>query len=250
MKARLAALTVLALSATPSARADQAGTDLRAVAPALQHYSAAVLEGDLWKRPELSPRDRSVATVSALIAMGRTGTLAAELNRALDNGVKPAELGAIMTHLAFYAGWPNALSAVGVAKPIFAGRGFDAAQLEAPGELLPLDRKADQLRAAGVEKAYGAVSPAIVRYTNDILFDDLWRRRDLSPRDRSLVTISALIAGGHAEQLPFHLGRGLDNGLSRAQIGEIITQLAFYAGWPAALSAVPVAEAVFDSRPE
>jgi 4-carboxymuconolactone decarboxylase len=135
-------------------------------------------------------------------------------------------------------------------KPIFAERSINAGQLTAgSGEQLPVDEKADQQRAAGVEKAYGAVSPAIVRYTNEILFNDLWRRPDLSPRDRSLITLNALIAGDHAEQLPFHLNRGMDNGLTRVQIAEAITHLAFYAGWPTALSAVPVAKAVFDKRP-
>jgi 4-carboxymuconolactone decarboxylase len=223
---------------------------LAGVAPALQRYTADVLDGDLWKRPGLAPRDRSFATVSAMVAIGQAGALKPELSRALDNGVKPAELGALMTHLAFYAGWPNALSAMGVAKALFSERGLTVAPAADPTARLPMDEKADAPRAAGVEKAYGPVSPAIVRYTNEVLFNDLWRNPDLAPRDRSLVTISALIAGGHAEQLPFHLNRAMDNGMTREEIGETITQLAFYAGWPNALSAVPVAKAVFDKRPK
>jgi 4-carboxymuconolactone decarboxylase len=63
------------------------------------------------------------------------------------------------------------------------------------------------------------------------------------------VTVSALVTGGHAEQLPFHLNRGMDNGLTKTQIGEVLTHLAFYAGWPKALSAVSVTKEVFDKRP-
>jgi 4-carboxymuconolactone decarboxylase len=93
------------------------------------------------------------------------------------------------------------------------------------------------------------LAPPLQHFSGTLIEGDLWKRPELSPRDRSLITISALIAGGHAEQLPFHLNRGMDNGLSRAQIAEAITRLAFYAGWPSALSAVPVARAVFDKRP-
>ena len=89
-------------------------------------------------------------------------------------------------------------------------------------------------------------SPSIVRYAGEMSFNDVSRLTDLSPRDRSLVTISALIAGGHAEQLPFYLQRGLQNGVTRAQIAETITQLAFDAGWANALPAVLVARAVFE----
>lgn len=253
MKLPLAALAAFTMAAINPAYAQQVsqppGPGAGDVAPRLNHYTEQVVEGDLWRRPDLTPRDRSVVTVSALIAGGQTAALNMELNRALDNGVKPAEISAMLTHLAFYAGWPKALSAAGVARPIFAARGINADQLAAGADgQLPIDEAADRQRAAGVENAYGAVSPSIVRYTNEVLFNDVWRRPDLSPRDRSLVTISALIAGGHAEQLPFHLRRGMQNGVTQPQIAETITQLAFYAGWPSALSAVPVARSAFEER--
>jgi 4-carboxymuconolactone decarboxylase len=93
------------------------------------------------------------------------------------------------------------------------------------------------------------VAPGIVRYTTDVLFRDLWLRPDLAPRDRSLVTISALIASGQVAQFQSHLNRAMDNGLTQAQAGEVITHLAFYAGWPKAFSALPVAKEVFEKRP-
>jgi 4-carboxymuconolactone decarboxylase len=88
-----------------------------------------------------------------------------------------------------------------------------------------------------------------VQYTTDLLFRDLWLRPDLAPRDRSLVTVSALIASGQVAQIPYHLNRAMDNGLTQEQAAEVITHLAFYASWPNAFSALPVAKEVFDKRP-
>jgi 4-carboxymuconolactone decarboxylase len=94
------------------------------------------------------------------------------------------------------------------------------------------------------------VAPGLVEYTTDYLFRDLWLRPDLAPRDRSLVTVAALIASGKTGQIPFHLNRAMDNGLTREQAAEVITHLAFYAGWPNAMSALPVAKEVFAKRAE
>lgn len=80
-----------------------------------------------------------------------------------------------------------------------------------------------------------------------MLFEGLWQRTDLSPRDRSLVTIAAPAANGDSGQLEFHLKRGLENRLTRAEIGEALTHLAFYAGWPKAMAAAEVARTIFDS---
>ena len=91
-------------------------------------------------------------------------------------------------------------------------------------------------------------APALAELTNRVLFGDLWRRAELSPRDRSLVTMAALIATGQPEQLPFHANRAMDNGLTRREAAEVPTHLGFYAGWPRAMSAVPVLERIFASR--
>ena len=88
-----------------------------------------------------------------------------------------------------------------------------------------------------------------MQYTTDVLFRDLWLRPDLTPRDRSLVTVSALIANGEAAQIPYHLNRAMDNGLTQTQAAEVVTHLAFYAAWPNAFSALPVVKDVFEKRP-
>jgi len=223
--------------------------DLRRVAPALDQYTQHPL-GDLWKRPGLAARDRSVVTIAALISRNHTMALPQYLNVALDLGVTPREVSEIITHLAFYSGWPNAMAAAAAAAGVFAQRGIGGDQLPpASPELLPLDDAAEAARAARVEQQMGAIMPGLVQYTTDVLFRDLWLRPDLAPRDRSLVTISALIASGQFAQITYHLNRAMDNGLTQMQAAEVITHLAFYAGWPNAMSAVPVAKDVFDGRP-
>ena len=223
--------------------------DLKAVSPALAHYTAGRLLGEIWKRVDLSSRDRSVGTLAAMIARNQSSELGVHVALALDNGVTPAEVSEIITHLAFYAGWANATMAVAVTKDIFAQRGVTSDALPpATPELLPLDADSEAKRAAFVQESVGPVSQGVVDYTGDLLFKDLWLRPDLAPRDRSLVTVSALIANGQVAQVPFHLARAMDNGLTQAQAAELLTHLAFYAGWPTVMSAVPVFKAVFESR--
>jgi len=223
--------------------------NIRAVSPALANYTQKSISEDLWKRPGLLPRDRSLVTVSALIARIQAIGMRHYFNIALDSGVKASELSEIVTHLAFYAGWSNALSAVPILTDIFAERGIGADQLpEVSPHLLPLDEEAEAQRASTVEKSFGIVAPGVVQYTTDLLFRDLWLRPALTPRDRSLVTISALIASGHVAQITYHLNRAMDNGLTQTQASEVLTHLAFYAGWPNIFSALPVAKEVFEKR--
>lgn len=223
--------------------------DVRRVSPALANYTQATIVDDLWGRPGLSPRDRSIVTVAALIARNQVVGMTHYFNKALDSGVTPRELSEIVTHLAFYSGWSNAFSAVSVAKDIFDERNIGADQLpSATPNLLPLDENSENKRAAAVEANFGAVSPGVVMYTGEILFKNLWLRPDLAPRDRSLITVSALVASGQVAQITYHLGRAMDNGLTKDQASEVLTHLAFYTGWPCVFSAMPVVKEVFASR--
>lgn len=224
-------------------------SDMQAVSPALVKYTNATLLDDLWKRPGLSPRDRSVVTVAALIARNQTVELAFHLDLALDNGVEASELSEIITHLAFYSGWANATAAVAIAKDVFGARGIGADQIpEASPTPLPLDEQADAQRATSVAQNVGPVSQGVVDYTNGVLFKDLWLRPGLAPRDRSLVTVTALVASGQVAQITYHLGRAMNAGLTKDQASEVLTQLTFYAGWPNIMSAVPVVKDVFEKR--
>jgi 4-carboxymuconolactone decarboxylase len=224
--------------------------DIRAVAPALEKYAQGVVAGDLWKRPGLSPRDRSIVTIAALIARDQTVELPHYLNLAIDNGIKPAEISEIITHLAFYTGWANAMNAIPAAREVFRSRNIAADQVPpASGPQLPLDEATEAQRASRVEQQFGQITPSLVQYTTDVLFRDLWLRPGLAPRDRSLVTVSALVATGQVAQITYHLNRAMDNGLKREEAGELLGHLAFYAGWPNAFSAAPVIKDVIEKRP-
>lgn len=223
--------------------------DIKVASPALDHYINNTILGDLWQRPQLSPRDRSIVTLAVLISRNQTIELPFHIRRALDNGVTPREISEIITHLAFYAGLGNATAAVPATNVVFAERGIKADQLApATVEFLAIDEGAEAKRAASVQQNVGSISPGLVAYTGDTLFKDLWLRPGLAPRDRSLITVASLIANGQVEQVPFHLNKAMDNGLTQEQAGEVITQVAFYAGWPKAFSAVPVVGQVFKNR--
>lgn len=103
---------------------------------------------------------------------------------------------------------------------------------------------------SNARKNFGDIAPALADYTDKVLFGDLWERSNLSPRDRSLVTITALIALYRHNELPFHMKRALENGVTRDEIVETITHLAFYGGWPVANTALPIARKVFEETGE
>src|SRR5579871_6456654 len=93
---------------------------------------------------------------------------------------------------------------------------------------------------------FADVAPALAGYTDDVLFGDVWKRPGLSPRDRSLITVATLVALYRTNELPTHLKLALRNGVTRDELVELITHLAFYAGWPTAATAVGIARRAFD----
>ena len=97
----------------------------------------------------------------------------------------------------------------------------------------------------GAEKLFGDFAPALVAFTDHVLFGQVWTRQELSPKERSLVTVACLTTSGNTEQLVYHLGLARDNGASEQELVEAITHLAFYAGWPKAMSAMAVAKQLF-----
>ena len=97
-------------------------------------------------------------------------------------------------------------------------------------------------------KAFGDLAPALADYSDKILFADVWERPGLSLRDRSLITVASLVALYRTDELAFHIGKALDNGVTRDELIELITHLAFYSGWPTAMTALPIARQAFDNR--
>ena len=96
------------------------------------------------------------------------------------------------------------------------------------------------------QQLVGDFAPKLAELTDEVLFGDVWARTELAPRDRSLVTVATLIANGNTEQLAGHLARAKENGLTESELAEVIIHLAFYAGWPRAMSAIRVAREVFN----
>lgn len=209
MKRYLPLLGALCLAAAGAAQAAVPDTPAarlaRETAPPLFAYTETVLFGDLWQRPELSRRDRSLVTMSSLLANGQSAQMTSHINLGLENGVKPHEIMGLIAQLT--AAKPNAAAAFEIAHAVFVQRGIDQKLWHADGH-----------------------AP------------------ELAPRDRSLVSAAALIASGELGQLQPALKRAMDLGLSRAEAAEVVTQLAFYAGWPRAMSALPAMQAVFSQR--
>ena len=95
------------------------------------------------------------------------------------------------------------------------------------------------------QQSFGDIAPKLAQLTDEVLFEDVWARPGLSPRDRSLVTVAALVALYRTNELPSHLRRALANGVTQDELVELITHLAFYAGWPPAITAIRAAKSVF-----
>jgi 4-carboxymuconolactone decarboxylase len=132
----------------------------------------------------------------------------------------------------------------GMSTPVHAqgsSSGAPAPALAVPGSTQPTQPPAQRLM--------GDIAPKLADLTDNVLFGDVWERPGLSKRDRSLVTVSALIAMNRPDQLRSHLARARDNGVTEQELIEAITQLAFYAGWPRAVTAIGVAREVFQKRP-
>jgi 4-carboxymuconolactone decarboxylase len=100
---------------------------------------------------------------------------------------------------------------------------------------------------SGAQKMFGEFAPGLVHVTDDVLFGEVWKRSDLGAKERSLITVAALTAGGNTDQLVFHLGYARQNGLTETELIEAITHLAFYCGWPKAMAAMAVAKQVFST---
>jgi 4-carboxymuconolactone decarboxylase len=101
--------------------------------------------------------------------------------------------------------------------------------------------------ASPAQQMIGGFAPKLVDLTDDVLFGDVWERPGLSKRDRSLITVASLVSLNRLEQLPGHLRRAVDNGVTLDELIEAITHLAFYSGWPTAMSAIMIAKGLFET---
>jgi 4-carboxymuconolactone decarboxylase len=109
-------------------------------------------------------------------------------------------------------------------------------------------KPSDMKKTPDARDVIGSFAPKLVDLTQDVLFGDIWERPGLSKRDRSLITCAALVATGRTEQMSFHFPRAVENGVTVDEIVEMITHLAFYAGWPSAMSAIMCAKELFEAK--
>jgi len=231
---------ILAFAASVAAQTPAAPTGAYDAAPYLGEIRDEVLFGDIWERPGLSKRDRSLVTIAVNQALYATEEIRLHVERGLDNGLGQAEIAELIAHVLVYSGFPTGVNAARVATEVFAARGLPAVPPSTPRNPEPV-----------VPPAYPNSFPAtpyLAALLNDFVYGELWERPDLSKRDRSLATIAVAQTLGAASELRAHLGRGLDNGVTQEEIAELITHVAFYAGIPNALTASRVAAAVLEAR--
>ena len=225
--------------------------DVSSVSPTFGKYTREVLVGDVWERPGLSKHDRCIVTISCLIARNQTAAMPNYFAKALKNGLTPGELSEIITHLAFYSGWPNAVPALAVAKDIFANQEILQAELPSTVPLM-LDKNealpGDENRVAFIQQNIAPLSVGFAKYTNELLYGEVWLRSGLSSRSRSLATVCAMIAAGDIEFLGLYMARAVEHGITRQEMGEALAQLAFYAGWPKLIAASLVVKEVYDGQ--
>ena len=215
--------------------------DLYAGSPYLGELRNSLVYGEIWERPQLSKRDRSLITIAALQALTRE-ELGIHIPRGLDNGLTPEEISEIILHVTFYAGWPTGVQASITAASVFEERGLSLGEL--PGA--PPDSVAST--PSSLSDAYAAV-PRLGELRNSLLYGDIWERPLLSKRDRSLITIAVNQSLYATNELRTHIGRALDeNGVTPQEVSEVILHVTFYAGWPAAVNAGRLATAAFEAR--
>ena len=215
--------------------------DLYAGSPYLRELRNSLVYGEIWERPQLAKRDRSLITIAVLQALARE-ELAIHIPRGLDNGLTPEEISEIILHVTFYAGWPTGVQASITAAATFEDRGLSL------GELPRAPSETEASTPSSLSDAYAAV-PRLGELRNSLLYGDIWERPLLSKRDRSLITIAVNQALYATNELRLHINRALDdNGVTPQEISEVILHVTFYAGWPAAVNAGRLATAAFEAR--
>ena len=216
--------------------------DLYAGSPYLRELRNSLVYGEVWERPYLSKRDRSLITIAVLQALARE-ELAIHIPRGLDNGLTPEEISEIILHVTFYSGWPTGVQASITAAEAFEARGLTLGDLpRAPA----LD--AEVTTPGGLSDAYAAV-PRLGALRNSLLYGDIWERPLLSKRDRSLITVAVNQALYVTNELRLHIDRALDqNGVQPQELSEVVLHVTFYAGWPAAVNAGRLLTAAFEAR--
>ena len=219
---------------------------VRTVAPALEAYTQERLYGDVWKRPDLTPRDRSLVTVAALIARGQAPALTYYLNQAIENGVKPREISETITHLAF-AGGPmrsRPLAPRRCLREAGRWRRSASASVRATAAARRDNRRSRSCEAGRRAVRHGRTRGRPIHHRGTVSGSLAAPRSGASgPESRDRERPDRHGAGRAAALSPEP-----GDGLTQPQAAEVLTHLAFYTGWPSVFSALPVAKDVFEKR--
>jgi 4-carboxymuconolactone decarboxylase len=231
-----------ALAQTPAAApaAGGGGGGSMAGSPYLNKILREDLYADVWERPGLSPRDRSLITIAITQSLYATEEIRAHIGRGLNNGLTQAEISELIAHVLVYSGFPTGVNAARVAREVYAQRNL-------PAEVTATPRNREPVVPPAYPNSFPQ-APYLDDLLNEWVYGEVWERPDLSKRDRSLATIAVAQGMGAQSELRSHITRGLDNGVTQEEIGELITHIAFYTGIPAAVNAARTAAAVFESR--
>lgn len=210
-------------------------------APYLGSIRNTYLYGDIWERPGLSARDRSMITVAVNQALYATNELKLHMGRALENGVTQTELSEIIAHVLWYSGFPTGVNAARVAAEVFEERGLPVTPPGASSRQPPVD---PEMEFPGAFPQ----TPYVRDLLNQVVYAETWTRPELSPRDRSMITVAVGTALYASSEVRYHVGRALDNGVTPNEIAEVITHVSFYSGFPTGVNAARVAQQVMESR--
>ena len=241
---------------------------LEEIAPDLARYTIEFGYGDIWTRPGLTPRQRQIATIAALSAMGNAAPqLRFHIDGALNVGCTRREIVETFIHTTVYAGFPAALNALAAAREVFAARPQEEEREDAAGSGSDADasgasadgdryaRGLDALRAVDgpegvhVVASLDDIAPDLGRYLIEYVFGDVYARTGLDLPTRELASVAMCTAlGTAAPQLRVHLRGFLNVGGTREEIVEVLIQMAGYAGFPAALNALTAAKEIFAER--
>jgi 4-carboxymuconolactone decarboxylase len=227
---------------------------------ALGSFAVDYVMGDLWSRPQLTRRDRSLVVISVLASMGSVEELAAHVEIGLNHGLSREEIDEVVLQVAAYAGYPMAMAATRVVDRTFCR--VDGVDRQPPRE--PADAKSDDQRRADATDVLRTLTGGraasepeqaltnIVETLGDVgklafdwAFGEVWSRPQLSRRDRSLVVVAILTWLGKDNELAFHIPAALNHGLSREEVSEIMVQMCVYGGFPRAVEGMRAAKEAF-----
>jgi 4-carboxymuconolactone decarboxylase len=231
------------------------------VAPDLLDMVVAFAFGDVHARPGLDVRERQIAIVAGLAALGNApGQLRFHVGASLGAGCAPEDLVELMYLIAVFAGFPAALNGLSAVKEVFAERGVSFSPARSPYAPQGASRRERGMAALeatsqgsgqAVLERVARIAPGMVDFLLEFSYGDVISRRVLSPRLKELGMIAAAAArGAMLPQLKVHVAAGLAVGLTREEIVEVLLQMAVYAGFPASLNALFAAEEVFLAREE